>query len=250
MTFTDEQLERYSRQITLPEIGINGQERLANGKVLIIGAGGLGSPAAMYLAAAGIGTIGIADPDTVELSNLQRQIIHTSRSLGMPKTESAKKTIAGINPEANVICHQTRVSSSNISEIINEINYDFIIDATDNYTSKFLINDTCVNLRKPFSHGGILGLSGQLMTYIPGKGPCYRYVFGSPPPDINPEENEGGVLGIVPGIIGTLQAAEAIKYLLGMETLVGFILSYDAIKTEFRKIKIGCNKKCPVCGNN
>ena len=260
MNFSAEQLERYSRQLNLEEIGLSGQEQLATGRVLIIGAGGLGSPAAMYLAAAGVGTIGIADADSVEISNLQRQIIHCCSGKGAPKVESAKKTLAGLNPDVNVICYPVRVDSSNIIKIIEEKNYDFIIDATDNFDSKFLINDICVQLKKPFVHGEVLEFQGQLMTYLPsidkdqnqcqskcqGKCPCYRCVFGGPPAAA---PGKSGVLGVVPGIIGTLQAAEAIKFLLGMDDLLsGFILSYNAKKTEFRKVKIERNINCGVCG--
>ena len=249
MTLTDTQRERYARQLVLPHAGVKGQERLARGKVLVIGAGGLGSPAAMYLAAAGVGTIGIADSDTVELSNLQRQIIHSSAVLGIPKVESAKKTLADINPDVELITYHTRIEPSNINHIIKDTDYDFIIDAVDNFTGKFLINDACVALGKPFSHGEVLGWEGQLMSYVPGKGPCYRCVFGKPPPNgAIPDGREAGVLGAVCGVVGSLQAAEAVKHLLGLDGLLtGFILSFNALNSEFRKVRIEQNKNCGAC---
>ena len=242
------QLERYSRNILLKQIGIKGQEKLLSSKVLIIGAGGLGSPASMYLAAAGVGTIGIADKDKVELSNLNRQIIHGTNKLGIDKTESAKQTINELNPDIKVNIF-TEISSQNISEIISE--YDFVIDATDNFETKFLINDTCVKKRKPFSHAGIVGFEGQLMTYVPGKGCCYRCVFKEPPAqDCVSSCAKDGVLGAAVGVIGALQATEAIKYILDVgELLTGHLLTYNALTCEFRKIKLPPpDKNCPACG--
>lgn len=250
MAFTDAQLERYSRHIILKEVGVKGQKKLMEGRVLIIGAGGLGAPAAMYLAAAGVGTIGIADADVVDLSNLQRQIIHSTGDIGKPKVQSAKETMQGMNSDVEVVSYHEWINSTNITDIINDKNYDFIIDGTDNFPIKFLINDACVIQGKPFVHGGIIRFRGQLLTYIPGKGPCYRCVFQNPPPpDKVPTCRQAGVLGVMGGVIGTLQATEALKYLLGLEGLLnGFILTYDALTMEFRKVQLAVNPHCPVCG--
>lgn len=251
MAFSNEQLERYSRHIILKEIGVKGQKKLLNAKVLIIGAGGLGAPCAMYLAAAGVGTIGIADADEVDLSNLQRQIIHATEDVGKPKVQSAKETINKMNPDVTVNTYHEFVSSENITEIIKD--YDFIIDGTDNFPAKFLINDACVMARKPFCHAGIIRFEGQLMTYVPGQGPCYRCVFKNPPPkDAVPTCKQAGVIGAMGGIIGSLQAMEAIKYITGTgDLLTGYLLTFNAIKMEFRKIKLPKpNGKCAVCGDN
>jgi molybdopterin/thiamine biosynthesis adenylyltransferase len=250
--FTDEQLERYSRHIILKEVGVKGQRRIMEGKVLIIGAGGLGAPAAMYLAAAGVGTIGIADADKVDLSNLQRQIIHSTADVGKHKVESAQETMNAMNPDVTVETYHEWINSGNIKDIINDKNYDFIIDGTDNFPIKFLINDACVMLKKPFSHAGIIRFQGQLLTYIPGKGPCYRCVFREPPPaDAVPTCRQAGVIGVMGGVIGTLQATEALKYLLGMEGLLnGYLLSYNALTMEFRKVPLAANPGCQVCGEH
>ena len=250
MAFTNEQLERYSRHIILKKVGAKGQKKLLNAKVLIIGAGGLGAPAAMYLAAAGVGTIGIADADEVDLSNLQRQIIHTTADVGKPKVQSAKETMEAINPDVTVKTYRVFVDSESIMDLIKD--YDFIIDGTDNFPAKFLINDACVMAGKPFSHAGIIRFKGQLMTYVPGKGPCYRCVFKNPPPkDAVPTCKQAGVIGAMGGVIGSLQAMEAIKYILGQgDLLTGYLLTYDALKMEFRKIKLPTDKNCAVCGEN
>ena len=251
MSFTNEQLERYSRHIILKEIGAKGQKKLLNARVLIIGAGGLGAPAAMYLAAAGVGTIGIADADEVDLPNLQRQIIHATKDLGKPKVQSAKETMNDLNPDVTVNTYHTFVTSANIREIIRD--YDFIIDGTDNFPAKFLINDACVMEKKPFSHAGIIRFKGQLMTYVPGEGPCYRCVFRDPPPkDAVPTCKQAGVVGAMGGVIGSLQAMEAIKFIVGKgQLLTGYLLTYDALTMEFRKIKLPHNtENCPVCGIN
>lgn len=250
MAFTNEQLERYSRHIILKEVGAKGQKKLLNGKVLIIGAGGLGAPAAMYLAAAGVGTIGITDADEVDLSNLQRQIIHTTNDIGKAKVQSAKETMEAINPDVKVVTYREFVDSTNIMDMIKE--YDFIIDGTDNFPAKFLINDACVMAEKPFSHAGIIRFQGQLMTYVPGQGPCYRCVFQDPPPkDAVPTCKQAGVIGAMGGVIGSLQAMEAVKYLIGKgELLTGKLLTYNALKMEFRTIKLPQNKHCAVCGEN
>lgn len=251
MAFTDEQMERYSRHIILKEVGVKGQKKLLNSKVLIIGAGGLGSPAAMYLAAAGVGTIGIADADEVDLSNLQRQIIHATEDLGKAKVKSAKETMERINPDVTVYTYHKYIKSDNIRQIIRK--YDFIIDATDNFSTKFLINDACVLEKKPFCHGGILCFQGQLMTYVPGQGPCYRCVFQSPPPkDAVPTCKQAGIIGAMAGVIGSLQALEAVKYLLGAGALLtGKLLTYDALAMEFRTVKLPKYvPDCAVCGDH
>ncbi|MDR2658703.1 MAG: molybdopterin-synthase adenylyltransferase MoeB [Spirochaetaceae bacterium] len=252
MTFTDAQLERYSRHIILKEVGVKGQQKLLNGKVLIIGAGGLGAPAAMYLAAAGVGTIGIADADVVDLSNLQRQIIHSTADLGKEKAKSAQETINAMNSDVNVVTYREMVTAANIGDIIKDKDYDFVIDGTDNFPAKFLINDACVMLKKPFSHAGIIRFQGQLLTYVPGQGPCYRCAFHDPPPaGAVPSCREAGVLGVMGGVIGSLQATETLKFLLGLgDLLTGTLLTYNALKMEFRKIKLAQNKACAVCGEN
>ncbi|MHB1420751.1 MAG: molybdopterin-synthase adenylyltransferase MoeB [Bacillota bacterium] len=252
MAFTNEQIERYSRHIILKEVGSKGQRKLLNAKVLIIGTGGLGAPAALFLAAAGVGTIGLVDFDVVELSNLQRQIIHLTKDVGKPKVISGKETINEMNPDVNVVTYQEWVASANITRIIQDQDYDFIIDGTDNFPAKFLINDACVLLQKPFSHAGIIRFQGQTMTYVPGQGPCYRCVFPSPPPpDAVPTCKQAGVLGVMGGIIGTIQATEAIKYILGVgRLLTGTLLTYDALNMEFRKIKLAGRRDCQVCGEH
>ena len=248
MAFSNEQLNRYSRHIILSEVGVKGQKKLMDAKVLIIGAGGLGAPAALYLAAAGVGVIGIADADEVDLSNLQRQVIHTTPDVGKAKVLSAKETMQAINPDVTVNTHRLFVNADNIMDLIS--NYDFIIDGTDNFPAKFLINDACVLSKKPFSHAGIIRFKGQLMTYVPGEGPCYRCVFREPPPpDAVPTCRQAGVIGAIGGIIGSLQAMETVKYIIGKgDLLTGFLLTYDALKMDFRKIKLPRVKNCAVCG--
>ncbi|MBZ4644628.1 MAG: moeZ [Clostridia bacterium] len=251
LDFNEQQIERYSRHIILQEVGVEGQEKLLQSKVLVIGTGGLGAPAAMFLAAAGIGTIGLVDGDVVDLSNLQRQIIHQTKDIGKLKVQSGKETINEMNPDVNVITYNTFVDSSNILDIIKDQDYDFIIDGTDNFAAKFLINDACVLAQKPFSHAGIIRFHGQLTTYVPGENaPCYRCIFKEPPPEgLVPTCREAGVLGVMGGVVGTLQATEAIKYILGLgESLSGYLLTYDALRMEFRKIKVRHNPDCGVCG--
>lgn len=251
MPFTNEQLERYSRHIILKEIGVKGQKKLMNGSVLIIGAGGLGAPAAMYLAAAGVGKIGIADADTVDLSNLQRQIIHTTPDIGKPKVESAKETMQAINPDVEVETYQEFLTSENIMDIIKD--YDFILDGTDNFSAKFLINDACVMANKPYSHAGILRFKGQLMTIIPHESPCYRCVFKTmPPKDAIPTCKQAGVIGAMAGVIGSLQALEAVKYLTGVgELLTGKLLTFDALSMQFHTIKLPPRGDgCAVCSDH
>lgn len=249
MAFTNEQLERYSRHIILQEVGVKGQKKLLNASVLIIGAGGLGAPAALYLAAAGVGTIGIVDADEVDLSNLQRQVIHTTNDVGKAKVKSAAETMEAINPDVTVKTYRTFVDSSNIMDLIKD--YDFIIDGTDNFPAKFLINDACVMAEKPFSHAGIIRFKGQLMTYVPEEGPCYRCVFKNPPPkDAVPTCKQAGVIGAMGGVIGSLQAMEAIKYIIGKgDLLTGKLLTYDALKMEFHTIKLPKDDHCAVCGD-
>ncbi len=250
MAMTDEQIERYSRHIILKEVGAKGQKKLLNSKVLIIGAGGLGTPVALYLAAAGVGHIGIVDADEVDLSNLQRQVIHSTADIGKAKVKSAKESMVAINPDVEVTTYRMFVDASNVRELIRD--YDFIIDGTDNFPAKFLINDACVLEKKPFSHAGIIRFQGQLMTYVPGEGPCYRCVFKNPPPkDAVPTCKQAGVIGAMAGTIGTLQAMEAIKYIIGKgELLTGKLLTYDALKMEFRKINLKRDCNCAVCGDN
>jgi thiazole biosynthesis adenylyltransferase ThiF len=250
MALTEQQIERYSRQIILEEVGGTGQEKLLSSKVLIVGAGGLGAPAALYLAAAGVGTIGIIDSDKVDLTNLQRQIIHHTDDVGVEKTASAENKMRAINPDITVKTYQARVTAENISEIIRR--YDFVIDGTDNFPAKFLINDACYFEKVPFSHAGILRFYGQLMTILPGETTCYRCVFRSPPPaGVVPSCSEAGVLGALAGVIGSLQATEALKYLLGVgKLLTSMLLTYDALEMDFRAVELNRNPNCPLCGEN
>ncbi|MHB1127128.1 MAG: thiazole biosynthesis adenylyltransferase ThiF [Bacillota bacterium] len=246
--FSQEQILRYSRHIILQEMGGKGQKKLLGSKVLVVGAGGLGSPASLYLAAAGVGTIGIVDSDTVDLSNLQRQILHSTADVGKPKTESAQETLNSLNPDVNVIAYPTRLDKDNIRDMIRD--YDVIIDGVDNFPTRFLLNDACVFTGKPLVEAGILRWDGMVMTIIPGEGPCYRCVFPEPPPNgAVPSCQEAGVLGAVAGVMGVLQAAEAIKLLLGVgKNLVGRLLIFDAMETRFREVKVDKNPRCPVCG--
>jgi molybdopterin-synthase adenylyltransferase len=248
MEFTEERMERYSRHILLKELGVEGQRRLWKSRILIIGAGGLGAPAALYLAAAGVGTLGIADGDTVELSNLQRQVIHFSEDVGKPKAISAEEKVCRINPDVRVQVYTEFVRAANIRSLIEQ--YDFVIDGTDNFAAKFLINDACVLTGRPYSHGGILAFSGQTMTVLPGKSACYRCVFSAPPPPgLVPTCSQAGVLGAVAGMLGTIQAAEALKYVTGVGTpLANAMLTFDALEMAFRKIPLQRNPECPVCG--
>jgi molybdopterin/thiamine biosynthesis adenylyltransferase len=246
--FSEEELERYSRHILLADVGIEGQDRICAAKVLVIGAGGLGSPIAYYLAAAGVGTIGIVDGDVVDLSNLQRQIIHTTAEIGAPKVESARRKMLAINPGVKVEARQTMLFAENILEIVAP--YDFVIDGTDNFAAKFLINDACVLAGKPYSHGGILRFAGQTMTVRPRVSACYACVFDSPPPaGSTPTCSSAGVLGAVAGMLGAIQAAEALKFITGAgEPLFDALLSFDAKTMSFRKTKLRKNPACRVCG--
>ncbi len=246
MELTEEQMYRYSRHIILKDVGGQGQQKILNGKVLIIGAGGLGSPVALYLAAAGVGTIGIVDGDNVDLTNLQRQIAHFTPDLDRPKVDSAREKIESINPDVKVATYKDIVHAGNILDMIND--YDFIIDGTDNFPAKFLINDACVMSGKPYSHAGILRFDGQTITYTPGN-TCYRCIFPEPPPKgAVPSCSEAGILGAVAGVLGTIQATEALKYLLGKgELLTNRLLTLDALNMRFREIPLKKNDECPVC---
>lgn len=248
MRLTDEQSKRYSRQLVMKDIGESGQQKLLSSKVLVIGAGGLGSPALMYLASAGVGTIGVADADVVDISNLQRQVIHTVDDLGKSKVESASDKILKLNPDVIIKTYKTYVTNENISNLIAD--YDFVLDCTDNFESKFLINDYCVKLAKPFCHAGVVGFEGQLMTYIPNKSPCYRCIFEEAPQSGDvPLPKEIGIISAACGVIGSLQAMEAIKFLLNKgELLTGFMLIYNALDASFRKIKLpNQNPECKAC---
>ena len=248
MEFNDEQIQRYSRHIILDTVGVEGQQKISEGKVLVIGAGGLGSPVLFYLAAAGVGTLGIADGDVVDLTNLQRQIIHFTGDVDKPKVESARDKIERLNPDVTVVIRQGLVDSSNILEMISE--YDIVVDGTDNFPSKFLINDACVVAKKPFSHAGILRFDGQMMTVVPGESACFRCVFPEPPPPgLVPSCSQAGVLGVVAGVIGTLQATEILKYIIGVgELLTNRLLIVDAMDMVFREVEIDKRPDCPVCG--
>lgn len=250
MTLNNEQIERYSRQILLPNVGGKGQEKLLHAKVLIIGAGGLGSPCAVYLASAGIGTLGIVDSDAVELNNLQRQILHSTKDVGKPKVESAQKRLNEINPDVKIILHKLRLTSENILEIVKE--YDIIVDGSDNFPTRYLVNDACVILKKPLAHGGIFRFDGQAITIIPGKSACYRCLFPEPPPPgLVPSCQEAGILGAVAGVIGTIQANEVLKYILELgELLTGKLLIFNALDSSFRQVRVPQDPKCPVCGES
>jgi molybdopterin/thiamine biosynthesis adenylyltransferase/rhodanese-related sulfurtransferase len=254
---SDAQRERYSRHILLPEVGEAGQARLLQSKVLLLGAGGLGSPAAMYLAAAGVGTLGVVDADVVDASNLQRQIVHATSRVGTPKVESAAKTLAELNPDVKVVPHRERLTSANVERLFAD--YEVIVDGTDNFPTRYLVNDASVWMGKPVVHGSIFRFDGQATTFIPEKAakklgvepsPCYRCLYPEPPPPhLAPSCQEAGVLGILCGIVGTLQATEAIKILLGKgATLGGRLLTYDSLRMKFRELKLRRSPECPVCG--
>ncbi|MFH1821945.1 MAG: molybdopterin-synthase adenylyltransferase MoeB [Methanobacteriota archaeon] len=247
--FTQDQIVRYSRQMILNEVGGKGQKKLMASKVLIVGAGGLGSPAALFLAAAGVGKIGIVDGDKVDLSNLQRQVIHSTRTIGRPKTESAKELISALNPEVDIVTYEERFTPKNAFEILK--GWDFVVDGSDNFPTKFLINDACVLKGKSFSHAGVLRFVGMITTIVPHKGPCYRCLIKeAPPPGAVPTCQEAGVLGTVPGVVGTLQATEAIKFLIGAgDLLIGRVLYFDALGMKFDQFELRRNPKCPSCGD-
>ena len=251
MQLNNEEIRRYSRHLILPEVGLAGQKKIKAASVLCIGAGGLGSPIAMYLAAAGIGKIGIVDFDTVDYSNLQRQILHTDADVGRSKAESAKETIAGINPNVEVVIHNTRISSENALDLIRP--YDIVVDGTDNFPTRYLTNDACVLLKKPNVYGSIFRFEGQASVFAPHLGgPCYRCLYPEPPPPgMVPSCAEGGVLGVLPGIIGCIQATEILKLAIGKGTsLVGRLVLFDALTLKFKELKLRRDPQCPICGEN
>ena len=247
-----EERERYGRHLAMPEVGEDGQIKLLNGKVLLVGAGGLGSPAAIYLAAAGVGTLGIVDDDLVDRSNLQRQILHTDDRVGTPKVESARLALTALNPDVRVVTHPVRLSKDNVEEIFS--GYDLVIDGSDNFPTRYLVNDACVKLRLPNVYGAIFRFEGQVSVFWPardeGPGPCYRCLFPTPPPaELAPSCAEAGVLGILPGVIGTLEAVEAVKILLGVgQLLVGRLLLYDALRQRFTELRVERKPECAWCG--
>jgi molybdopterin/thiamine biosynthesis adenylyltransferase len=246
---SEEQVRRYSRHLILAEIGGSGQRKLLNGKVLLVGAGGLGSPAALYLAAAGVGTLGIVDFDVVDLSNLQRQILHHVRDVGRPKVESAVDTIADLNPDVKVVPYREALSSSNVRQIFSE--YDVIVNGSDNFPTRYLANDACVFLKKPLVDGSIFKFEGQTTVFLPGRG-CYRCLYPAPPPPgLVPSCAEAGVLGVICGVIASIQGVETIKLLLGLgDPLVGRLVFFDALSMEFRQVKFRRDPDCPVCGDH
>lgn len=247
---TAEQIKRYSRHIMLPEVGEAGQGKLLDAKVLFLGAGGLGSPSSLYIAAAGVGTIGMVDDDVVDESNLQRQVLHNVERLGMPKVESARKTLQALNPDVNFIAHQTRLTSENVLDIIAD--YDVIVDGADNFPTRYLLNDAALKLHKPVIHASIFRFEGQMTTFLPDDGPCYRCLYPDPPPPgMAPSCQEAGVLGVLPGLVGCVQATEAIKIILGAgQTLSGRLLVFDALGTKFRTLKLRKDPECRVCSKN
>ncbi len=249
LAFTKEQVQRYSRHLIMPQVGSKGQRKLLDSKALLIGAGGLGSPTALYLAAAGVGTLGIVDFDVVDLTNLQRQILHRNSDVGRPKVDSATDTLKGINPDVNVISHPVRLTSENIFDIMAD--YEVIVDGTDNFPTRYLVNDACVMTKKPNVHGSIFLFEGQASVFTHDKG-CYRCLYPDPPPPgMVPSCAEAGVLGVLPGIIGTIQAIETIKLLLGLgDPLTGRLMIFDALDMEFRQVKVRRDPDCPVCGEN
>ena len=247
--YTPEQLIRYSRHFLLPEVGEEGQAKLLQAKVLMVGAGGLGSPAAYYLAAAGVGTLGIIDNDVVDISNLQRQILHANDRVGMSKVESAKKTLEALNPDVKVIPYQAKLTSENIMDIIKD--YDLVVDGCDNFPTRYLVNDACVLAGKPNVHGSIFQFEGQATVFYPGKGPCYRCLYPEPPPaEMAPSCAEAGVLGVLPGLIGVIEALEAIKIILGKgDTLVGRLVHFNTLTMEINTLKLRRDPTCPMCGD-
>jgi adenylyltransferase/sulfurtransferase len=247
-TLSAEQRERYSRHLLVPEVGEAGQVRLLDSKVLLVGAGGLGSPAGFYLAAAGVGTLGVLDSDVVDRSNLQRQILHTNASVGRPKTESAAERLSALNPDVKIVRHDLRLDSSNVLDVLAP--YDVIVDGCDNFTTKYLVNDAAVMTGKPVVYGSIFRFDGQASVFAPGRGPCYRCLYPEPTPaELAPSCDEAGVLGVLPGVIGLIQATEALKLLLGRgETLIGRLLTYDALAMTFKEFKLRRDPRCALCG--
>jgi len=250
MVLSNEEVQRYSRHLIMPEVGVEGQEKLKKGSVLCIGAGGLGSPAALYLAAAGVGTIGIVDFDVVDFSNLQRQVIHGTPDVGRSKLASAKDRLHALNPLITIETYETALSSKNALDLFKP--YDIILDGTDNFPTRYLVNDACVLLGKPNTYGSIFRFEGQASVFATKGGPCYRCLYPEPPPPgLVPSCAEGGVLGVLPGVIGTIQATEAVKLIMGIgEPLIGRFLIYDALRMKFRELKLKKDPECPVCGTN
>lgn len=252
MDFTEDQIQRYARHIVLPEVGGVGQEKLLNARVLVIGAGGLGAPLLMYLAAAGVGTLGVVDDDEVDLSNLQRQVIHGTESIGTPKVSSAAQTVGSINPEIRFEPHQTRLTADNAATLVGE--YDLVADGSDNFETRFLVNDACHLAHKTLVSGAILRFEGQIATFRSGHGegdPCYRCLYReAPPPGLVPSCSEGGVLGALAGAVGSLQAIEVMKEIMGIgDSLAGWLLIYDALSSDVRKMKLPRDPACPLCGD-
>jgi sulfur-carrier protein adenylyltransferase/sulfurtransferase len=249
-SLTAEQRERYSRHVLVPEVGLEGQLKLLEAKVLLLGAGGLGSPTALYLAAAGVGTLGIVDDDVVDLSNLQRQVIHSTSKIGIPKVDSAEQVIHDLNPDVNVVKYQTRLDASNIMEIID--GYDIIVDGVDNFPTRYLLNDASVRLKIPVVSAAILGFEGQLSIFAPYEGPCYRCLFRQPPPaELAPSCGANGVLGVLPGTMGLLQATEVIKLITGSgDPLIGRLLMYDALEATTTELKVRRDPECPICSRD
>ncbi len=249
-TLSPAEIQRYARHLIMPEVAMDGQKRLKAAKVLCIGAGGLGSPLALYLAAAGVGTLGLVDFDVVDLSNLQRQILHTTPDVGRPKIDSAREKLLALNPDLDVPRHDSPIDSSNALEIFSR--YDVIVDGTDNFPTRYLVNDACVLLGKPNVYGSIFRFDGQSSVFFPPHGPCYRCLYPvPPPPDLVPNCAEGGVLGILPGLIGVVQATETVKLILGTgRPLIGRLMLYDALEMSVRELKVRKNPKCPICGPN
>lgn len=247
---TEDQIRRYSRQLILPKVGGRGQRKLLDAKVIVVGAGGLGSPAALYLAAAGVGTLGIVDSDHVDLSNLHRQVLHRTEDVGFAKTVSASRTIHSLNPDVTLALHQERITSENALDILAP--YDVVVEGSDNFPTKYLVNDACVLLEKPLVLGAVYQFEGQIAVFQPGQGPCYRCIFPyPPPPGAVPSCQEAGVLGVVPGVIGTIQATEVLKLLLEVGTaLRGRLLVFDALQMSFLELKMAQNPDCPVCGEH
>ncbi len=249
-SFSAEQRERYSRHLLVPEVGVEGQQKLLDARVLLLGAGGLGSPTALYLAAAGVGTLGIVDDDVVDLSNLQRQVIHTTARIGTPKVDSAAETIKALNPDVEVVGYPTRLDASNIIEIIG--GWDIIVDGADNFPTRYLLNDASIRLGIPVVSAAILGFEGQLSVFAPGRGPCYRCLFRQPPPaELAPSCGANGVIGVLPGTMGLLQATEVIKLIIGAgDPLIGRLLMYDALAASFTELKVRQDPECPICSRD
>jgi adenylyltransferase/sulfurtransferase len=248
--FSADEIRRYSRHLLLPEVGLEGQRAIKSAKVLCVGAGGLGSPVAMYLAAAGVGTIGIVDFDVVDFSNLQRQLLYMTHDVGRPKVESARERLEAINPEVRVETHQVTLSSANALDLFSR--YDLVVDGTDNFPTRYLVNDACVLTRRPYIYGSVFQFEGQASIFAVENGPCYRCIYPEPPPaGLVPSCAEGGVLGVLPGIIGTIQAAEALKWIVKAgDTLTGRLLILDALAMKFREVRVRRDAECPVCGDH